>query len=172
MLDFKRFIREIPDYPKKGVSYKDITPLLLEPKIVNHCVDIMLDNIPSNTKIHKVVGIESRGFLLSSILAQRLNAGLVLVRKAGKLPYKTIQKQYDLEYGTDTIEMHVDSIKPDENIIIHDDVLATGGTAKATNELVKESGGIIIQHNFLIELEFLNGRRLLEPEDIFSVMYY
>ena len=172
MLDFKRYIREIPNYPKQGVSYKDITPLLLEPQIVNLCVDAMLDNIPRGMAIHKVVGIESRGFLLSSILAQRLNAGLVLVRKAGKLPYKTIKKEYSLEYGTDAIEMHVDSIHPNENIIIHDDVLATGGTAKATNDLVKESGGNIIQHNFLIELEALKGRQLLDNEDIFSLIFY
>lgn len=172
MLDFKRYIREIPDYPKAGVSYKDITPLLLQPQIVNLCVDVMLENIPKGMPIHKVVGIESRGFLLSSILAQRLNAGLVLVRKAGKLPYKTIKKEYSLEYGTDAIEMHVDAIHPDENIIIHDDVLATGGTAQATNTLVKESGGKIIQHNFLIELEGLEGRKLLHPDDIFSLMFY
>lgn len=172
MLDIKRYIREIPDYPKKGISYKDITPLLLEPHIVNHCIDIMLDHIPKDITIHKVVGIESRGFLLSSIIAQKLNAGLVLVRKAGKLPYKTLKKEYELEYGTDIIEMHVDSINQNENIIIHDDVLATGGTAKAANELVKACGANVIQHNFLIELEFLHGRKLLEPDDVFSVLFY
>lgn len=172
MLDFKQYIREIPDFPKPGISYKDITPLFLEPQVVNLCIEVILDNLPSGVAIHKVVGIESRGFLLSSILAQKLNAGLVLVRKPGKLPYKTHKKSYDLEYGKDNLEIHTDAIKSGDNVLVHDDVLATGGTAKATNELVSHCGGHIIQNNFLIEMEELKGRDQLNGIDIFSLMKF
>lgn len=171
-MDFKDYIREIPNFPKPGINYKDITPLLLEPQIVNLCVEAICDSIPDQKQIHKVVGIESRGFLLSTLIAQKLNAGLVLVRKSGKLPYKTHKQSYSLEYGEDSIEMHIDSIKEGENVLIHDDVLATGGTAKAANQLVKLSGGIVIQNNFLIELEALKGRNQLLDQDIFSLMMY
>lgn len=172
MVDFKQYIREISDFPKPGISYKDITPLFLEPQIVNLCVEAICDNIPNQKQIHKVVGIESRGFLLSTLIAQKLNAGVVLVRKPGKLPYKTHKKGYSLEYGEDSIEMHIDAINDGENVLIHDDVLATGGTAKAANELVKICGGIVVQNNFLIELEALNGRQQLQDQDVFSLMLY
>lgn len=171
-MDFKQYIREIPDFPKPGISYKDITPLFLEPQIVSLCVEAICDNIPNQKQIHKVVGIESRGFLLSTLIAQKLNAGVVLIRKPGKLPYKTHKRSYKLEYGEDTIEMHIDAIKKGDNVLIHDDVLATGGTAKAANELVKISGGNVIQNNFLIELGALKGRQLLSEEDVFSLMMY
>jgi len=171
-MDFKHYIREIPDFPKPGISYKDITPLFLQPQIVNLCVEAICDNIQNKDHIHKVVGIESRGFLLSTLIAQKLNAGVVLVRKPGKLPYKTYKKSYKLEYGEDAIEMHVDAIQKGENVIIHDDVLATGGTAKAANELVEHCGGNVLQNNFLIELEALKGRKLLPTTDIFSLMTY
>jgi adenine phosphoribosyltransferase len=171
-MDFKRYIREIPDFPKPGISYKDITPLFLEPQIVNLCVEAICDNIPNQKQINKVVGIESRGFLLSTLIAQKLNAGLVLVRKPGKLPYKTHKKSYQLEYGEDAIEMHIDAINSGDQVLIHDDVLATGGTARAANELVKACGGIVVQNNFLIELGALNGRQLLTEEDVFSLMMY
>ena len=172
MLDFKQYIREIPDFPKPGINYKDITPLLLEPQIVKLGVEAILDNLPKDINIHKVVGIESRGFLLSSIIAQKLNAGLVLVRKPGKLPHKTHQQSYDLEYGKDTIEIHMDDIKEGENVIVHDDVLATGGTARATNELIRQCGGNLIQNNFIIELKDLKGREQLGNIDFFSLMSY
>lgn len=172
MLDFKDYIREIPDFPKPGISYKDITPLFLEPQIVKLCVEAICDTIPNHKPIHKVVGIESRGFLLSTLIAQKLNAGLVLVRKPGKLPFKTHKESYDLEYGQDSIEIHIDGILPGENVLIHDDVLATGGTAKAANQLVRLSGGIVVQNNFLIELVELNGREKLSGEDIFSLIKY
>ncbi len=171
-MDFKQYIREIPDFPKPGISYKDITPLFLEPQIVSLCVEAICDNIPNQKQIHKVVGIESRGFLLSTLIAQKLNAGVVLIRKPGKLPYKTHKRSYKLEYGEDTIEMHIDAINKGDNVLIHDDVLATGGTAKAANELVKISGGNVIQNNFLIELGALKGRQLLSEEDVFSLMKY
>jgi len=171
-MDFKQYIREVPDFPKPGINYKDITPLFLEPQIINLCVEAICDNIPKQKQIHKVVGIESRGFLLSTLIAQKLNAGMVLVRKPGKLPYKTHKKSYRLEYGVDSIEMHVDAIYEGDNVLIHDDVLATGGTAKAANELVKICGGIVVQNNFLIELEALKGRQQLIDQDIFSLMTY
>ena len=171
-MDFKQYIREIPDFPKPGISYKDITPLFLEPQIVSLCVEAICDNIPNQKQIHKVVGIESRGFLLSTLIAQKLNAGVVLIRKPGKLPYKTHKRSYKLEYSEDTIEMHIDAINKGDNVLIHDDVLATGGTAKAANELVKISGGNVIQNNFLIELGALKGRQLLSEEDVFSLMKY
>ena len=172
MLDFKKYIREIPDFPKQGISYKDITPLFLQPQIVNLCVEAIVDSLPKQTNIHKVVGIESRGFLLATLLAQKLNAGLVLVRKPGKLPHITHKQSYDLEYGQDSVEIHTDDIKQGENVLIHDDVLATGGTARATNELVKRCGGHIIQNNFLIELKDLKGREQLKDVDVFSLISY
>jgi len=172
MLDFKQYIREIPDFPEEGVNYKDITPLFLKPEIVSLCVDAMLESLPKGIKIHKVVGIESRGFLLSTLLSQRLNAGLVLVRKPGKLPHKTHNQSYDLEYGSDSVEIHIDAINNNENVIVHDDVLATGGTAKATNDLVKRCGGNIVQNNFLIELQDLKGRDALVGLDVFSLIRY
>lgn len=171
-MDFKQYIREIEDFPKPGISYKDITPLFLEPQIVNLCVEAICDNLPTQKPIHKVVGIESRGFLLSNLIAQKLNAGLVLVRKPGKLPFKTHKRFYDLEYGQDSIEIHIDGINPGEHVLIHDDVLATGGTAWAANQLVKLSGGIVVQNNFLIELIDLKGRDKLYGEDIFSLIQY
>lgn len=171
-MDFKQYIREIPDFPKAGISYKDITPIFLEPQIIELCVEAICDNIPNREKVNKVVGIESRGFLLSTLIAQKLNAGMVMIRKPGKLPYKTYKKAYKLEYGEDAIEMHIDSIKEGDHVIIHDDVLATGGTAKAANELVKMSGGIVVQNNFLIELGNLNGRNILNEENVFSLIRY
>ena len=171
-MDFKQYIREIPNFPKPGVSYKDITPLFLEPQIVNLCVEAICDNIPQQKQIHKVVGIESRGFLLSTLIAQKLNACVVLVRKPGKLPYKTHKKSYSLEYGEDAIEMHIDAVRKGENVLVHDDVLATGGTAKATNELVEMCGGFVVQNNFLIELESLKGRHHLLNQEIYSLMMY
>ncbi|WP_371815935.1 adenine phosphoribosyltransferase [Flavobacterium sp. CS20] len=140
MTDFKQYIREIENFPKPGINYKDITPLFLRPQIVNLCIESFIYNLPKNIKIHKVVGIESRGFLLSTLLAQRLDAGLVLIRKPGKLPYKTHQESYELEYGKDSLEMHIDAVSKGENVIVHDDVLATGGTAFVANRLVQKSG--------------------------------
>lgn len=155
-MDFKNYIRDIHDFPEKGVTFKDITPLLKDATALQAAADAMLKMI-GNVRVDKVVGMESRGFFFAPILASRLNAGFVPVRKAGKLPSDKISRTYSLEYGKDTLEMHADSIQPGENVIIHDDVLATGGTAKATCELVEALGGKVIQCNFLLELLNLKG---------------
>jgi adenine phosphoribosyltransferase len=125
-----------------------------------------------NQKIDKVIGVESRGFFFGILLAQKLNAGFIPVRKPKKLPFNTISASYELEYGTDTLEMHVDAIQPGDKILIHDDVLATGGTAKAVCELVEQLGGEIVQMNFLMELSFLNGRSKLGDKEIFAALRY
>ncbi|WP_297703636.1 adenine phosphoribosyltransferase [uncultured Eudoraea sp.] len=155
-MDFKNYIRDIHDFPEKGVTFKDITPLLKDATALQAAADAMLKMI-GNVRVDKVVGMESRGFFFAPILASRLNAGFVPVRKAGKLPSDKISRTYSLEYGKDTLEMHADSIQPGESVIIHDDVLATGGTAKATCELVEALGGKVIQCNFLLELLSLKG---------------
>ena len=155
-MDFKNYIRDIHDFPEKGVTFKDITPLLKDANALQAAAEAMLEMI-SDVRVDKVVGMESRGFFFAPILASRLNAGFVPVRKVGKLPSDKISKTYLLEYGKDTLEMHADSIQPGENVIIHDDVLATGGTAKATCELVEALGGKVIQCNFLLELLNLKG---------------
>ncbi len=155
-MDFKNYIRDIHDFPEKGVIFKDITPLLKDANALQAAAEAMLKMI-GNVRVDKVVGMESRGFFFAPILASRLNAGFVPVRKAGKLPSDKISRTYSLEYGKDTLEMHADSIQPGENVIIHDDVLATGGTAKATCELVEALGGKVLQCNFLLELLKLKG---------------
>ncbi|TQD38907.1 adenine phosphoribosyltransferase [Haloflavibacter putidus] len=156
MLDLEKYIRVVPDFPKKGISYKDISPLLMHPEAVEFCVDEFVKNLPT-MQIDKVVGVESRGFFFAMLLAQKLKAGFVPVRKKGKLPYKVLQEAYDLEYGNDWLEIHQDAILPNENVLVHDDVLATGGTARAACNLVKRLEGEIVQCNFLLEIKALNG---------------
>ncbi|ATA68554.1 adenine phosphoribosyltransferase [Capnocytophaga cynodegmi] len=167
----KNKIRDIQDFPKEGVVFKDITPILSDPDAMNKALDLFLKQL-KDVKIDKVVGMESRGFFFGTLLAQRLNAGFVPVRKPGKLPFTTLAQTYDLEYGQDKLEIHSDSIKKGENVLIHDDVLATGGTAEAAVKLVEALGGNIIQLNFLIELTFLNGIKKLENHDVFSILKY
>jgi len=168
---FKALIRDVKDFPKPGIVYKDITPLFKDAKTMQMCADALYDLVDEKS-VDKVVGVESRGFFFATLLAQRLNAGFVPVRKLGKLPYQTVSKTYDLEYGTDTLEMHKDAIIKGERVLIHDDVLATGGTAKAVCELVEELGGIIVQSNFLIELDFLNGRKLIDKYPVKSLINF
>lgn len=167
----KNKIRDIQDFPKEGVVFKDITPILSDPNAMNKALDLFLKQL-KDIKIDKVVGMESRGFFFGTLLAQRLDAGFVPVRKPGKLPFTTLAQTYDLEYGQDKLEIHSDSIKKGENVLIHDDVLATGGTAEAAVKLVEALGGNIIQLNFLIELTFLNGVKKLENHDVFSILKY
>lgn len=155
------YIRDVSDFPKPGILFKDITPLLGNHRAFISCVDQLVDLTPKNVKIDKVIGIEARGFIMGSLIAERLKAGFVPVRKKGKLPYSVKSKRYGLEYGEDTLEIHIDAVKAGENILIHDDVLATGGTAKAVCDLVKELGGVVIQCNFIMELDFLKGRDTL-----------
>lgn len=157
----KEKIREIPDWPKPGINFKDITPLLEDKKLFSKTID-ELARPYLNQKIDKIVGIDARGFLLASALAYKLKTGIAIVRKKGKLPAKTISKKYALEYGSNTIEIHQDSILPGEKILLVDDVLATGGTMKATIDLIKKLEGKIIGINFLIELDYLKGRKILK----------
>ena len=165
-------IRNIPDFPEKGIQFKDITPILLDAKAYELTLSALLE--PYKTlSVDKIVGLESRGFLFGPSLAKDLQAGFVPARKKGKLPYTTTQKEYGLEYGQDVLEMHIDAIKAGEKVIIHDDLLATGGTAKAATELVLELGGQVIGYSFIIELSFLSGKdQLLEGIPIHYIIQY
>jgi adenine phosphoribosyltransferase len=170
-LDLKDTIRDIPDFPKKGIVFKDITTLIGQGDLFHHSID-QIAGYFQNKGIQKVVGIESRGFIIGAPLAYKLKAGLVPIRKKGKLPYKTISATYQLEYGTDTLEMHEDAFAPGENVLLVDDLLATGGTMSATIDLVNRLGGKIVGLGFIIELGFLNGRDKLKGYDIFSLIKY
>tara|TARA_R110002072_G_scaffold124085_3_gene259555 strand:+ start:570 stop:1085 length:516 start_codon:yes stop_codon:yes gene_type:complete len=171
MLNPEDFIRDIPDFPKHGVIFKDITPLLGNTEAMAFCLSELI-NLVEDQKIDKVVGIESRGFFFSTLMAKELNAGFVPIRKSGKLPYKTLKEPYSLEYGMDTLEIHEDAISKGDKVILHDDVLATGGTAKAACKLIENLGGEIVQCNFLIELEFLKGSKRLHRYDVRSLLTY
>jgi adenine phosphoribosyltransferase len=172
MIDaLKSRIRHVPDFPKAGILFYDVTTLLRDPEGFRIAVDRIAAPFASGP-IDIVVGIESRGFILGSAVADRLGAGFVPVRKLGKLPSKTIQATYALEYGTDCLEMHCDAITKGQRVLIVDDLLATGGTASATVQLVKELGGTIVGVAFLIELVGLDGRSRLEGEQVHAVLSY
>lgn len=171
MKTLQSYIRDVPDFPKKGIVFKDVTPLLNNARATELCLSHLKELI-KHKQIDKIVAIESRGFIFGSLLAQKLGAGLVPVRKAGKLPHATISETYQLEYGTDTLEIHKDAIAKGDRVVIHDDLLATGGTAKACCNLVERLGGHIIQCNFIIELGFLNGAKALQPYNVQSVLQY
>lgn len=170
-MTLNQYIRDVQDFPKEGVVFKDITPLLANPKAVRECMALLVNNL-RDRKIDKVVGVESRGFFFATLLAYELNAGFIPVRKPNKLPFDTISASYELEYGTDTLEVHTDALKPGDRVLIHDDVLATGGTAKAVCELVERLGGEIVQCNFLMELSFLNGRDKLGSREVYAPLVY
>lgn len=170
-MKLESYVRNIPDFPKKGVSYKDITPLLLDPDAMRLALKLFMLNLP-HTNIDKVVGIESRGFFFATLLAEKLNAGFIPVRKPGKLPHRTHAENYDLEYGSDTLEIHEDAIKKGEKVLLHDDVLATGGTAQATCKLIEKCGGEIVQCNFLVELQFLKGAQKIKNYGVSSLIKY
>jgi len=170
-MKIENYVRDIQGFPKEGILFKDITPLLNDPIARKKCLSILVESLKGQ-QIDKVVGAESRGFFFGILLAQELNAGFVPVRKPKKLPYETISATYELEYGTDSLEMHTDAIKKGDRVLIHDDVLATGGTAKAVCELVEKSGGEIIQCNFLMELAFLNGRKKIKEYPFFAALTY
>jgi len=170
-MNLENYIRDIQDFPKPGIGFKDITPLLSNPEATSACLDLLASTL-ADKKINKVIGVESRGFFFGILLAQKLNAGFVPVRKPKKLPFETISASYELEYGTDTLEIHIDAIQKGDKVLIHDDVLATGGTAKAVCELVEKLGGEIVQMNFLMELSFLNGREKLGNKEIFAALTY
>ncbi|HET8804286.1 MAG TPA: adenine phosphoribosyltransferase [Aequorivita sp.] len=170
-MNLSKYIRNVEDFPKAGVHFKDITPLLGNREAFNFCLQELAALI-GNEKVDKVVGIESRGFFFGMLLAQKLNAGFVPIRKPGKLPYNTLKEPYQLEYGMDALEIHEDAIKKGERVLLHDDVLATGGTAKAACKLIESLGGEIVQCNFLIELEFLKGNQKLQNQTIKSLLKY
>ncbi|WP_289041452.1 adenine phosphoribosyltransferase [Zobellia russellii] len=170
-MNLKTFIRDIDNFPQEGVVFKDITPLLANARAMQYTLDKLLELV-GDVAIDKVVGMESRGFFFAPLLAQKLNAGFVPVRKPNKLPAAKTSQTYDLEYGTDTLEIHSDAILPGEKILVHDDVLATGGTAKATCNLIERLGGEIVQCNFLIELDFLSGRQKLGDIPAQALLHY
>ncbi|MFZ4619733.1 MAG: adenine phosphoribosyltransferase [Bacteroidota bacterium] len=170
-MDLNAILRTVPDFPKKGIMFKDITTVLKDRDAFRYCVDTMADHY-QDKGITKVIGIESRGFILGAALAYQLNAGFIPVRKPGKLPAPTIRQEYQLEYGTDAIEIHNDAITKGERVLIHDDVLATGGTMKAACALVNSLGGEIAGLSFIIELAFLQPRKKLPGYDIFSLLTY
>jgi len=169
----KQIIRDIPDFPKDGIVFKDITPILADAAAFEKIINTLKERY-SGKQIHKVVGVEARGFIFASALAYALNAGTTMVRKPGKLPYKTYQETYSLEYGTDTIEIHQDAFHENERIILIDDVLATGGTLAATLNLIRNNfkNVEIEEVAFLIELDFLNGREKLKGTPIHSLIHY
>ncbi len=172
METLKSVIRDIPDFPKEGIIFKDITPLLSNPASFKKAIDTLKARY-KNKRIDQVVGVEARGFIFASALAYALGCGVVMVRKPGKLPYKTYQKTYSLEYGEDSIEIHQDAFEKDQKIVIIDDVLATGGTLAACVELVSKNFEVdLVEVGFLIELDFLNGRQKLGNIPIYSMMHF
>lgn len=172
MNKLKALIRNIPDFPSPGIQFKDITPLLADNEGFHEAIDA-LRNRHAGKEIDMVVGIEARGFIFSAALAYALNTGTCLVRKPGKLPHTVHQLSYELEYGTDAVEIHADAFKPGQKILIIDDVLATGGTVSATAELISRNFEVeIVELDFLIELEFLKGREKLEKWPVYSLLQY
>ena len=170
-MDLKKYVRDIQDFPIPGILFRDITTVLNDPNALKYAIDSMAA-LTQGLEFDTVLGPESRGFIFGMPIAYNLGKGFVPVRKAGKLPSETCGKEYSLEYGTAVIEIHRDAITPGKRVVIIDDLLATGGTAKAAAELVQEMGGIVVAQIFFIELEDLNGRKLLAGQDIRSLLVY
>jgi adenine phosphoribosyltransferase len=164
-------VRDVPDFPKKGIVFKDITPILNDPALFRASIDLFLERCRGQ-KIDKIVGIDARGFLFGSAVAYELGVGFVPIRKRGKLPYKTEVAKYSLEYGEAEMEIHTDAMMAGERIVLVDDLLATGGTSAAAAALIRKAGGELLEAQFLIELEFLNGRKQLEPTPVVSFLKY
>ncbi|PKM67143.1 MAG: adenine phosphoribosyltransferase [Firmicutes bacterium HGW-Firmicutes-2] len=171
MMDLKSLIRDVYDFPKEGIVFKDITTVLQDPAGLRFAVD-EFEKALTDVEFDLVVGPESRGFIFGVPLAYNMNKGFIPVRKEGKLPYKTKSKEYDLEYGSAVVEIHMDAIKPGDRVVVIDDLLATGGTSKAMVELIEEMGGIVVKMVYLIELSFLNGREVLKGQDIEAIIKY
>jgi len=169
--ELNKFIRDIPDFPKPGVIFKDITPLLQSADAFCKAIEWMTEPYLQNP-VDYVLGVESRGFVFAAAAAYRLKTGIIPVRKPGKLPWKTLEASYALEYGTDRLQIHQDAIKPGQKVLIVDDVMATGGTAAATAKLVRELGGDIVEACFLIELDFLHGRDKLKDIPLRTLVHY
>ena len=170
-MELKDYIRNIKDYPKEGILFRDITTFLKDKDAFKLAIDKMAEQV-KDKKVDLIVGAESRGFLIGSALAYKMNCGFIPVRKKGKLPYKTISEEYALEYGTDTLFMHEDAIKKGDNVLVVDDLIATGGTALAMIKMVEKLGGNVIGSSFLIELEELNGRKEIEKYPINVLIKY
>jgi adenine phosphoribosyltransferase len=169
--ELKAAVRDVPDFPIKGILFKDITPILHDGRLFRIAVDAFADRL-TGKKVDAVVGIDARGFIFAGAVAYKLGIGFVPVRKKGKLPYKTVVTSYTLEYGSETSEMHIDSLKKGDNVIIVDDLLATGGTAMAAATLVKQLGANITEIDFLIELSFLKGRERLKDYPVYAAIVY
>jgi len=170
-MDLRKYIRDVPDFPKKGIVFKDITPLLCDKDALHYALGALADRF-KDRGITKVVGIESRGYIFAPAIALGLGAGFVPVRKPGKLPWQTVAEEYELEYGKDRLEIHVDAVRPGERVLIVDDLLATGGTASAACRLVKRLQGVVVGSGFLVELSFLEGRARLPGMDVVSLIQY
>jgi adenine phosphoribosyltransferase len=169
--DLERAVRNVPDFPKPGIQFKDITPLLADARLFAGCIDLLVGNFKPGM-VDAVVGIDARGFIFAAAAALRLQAGFVPIRKKGKLPYKTHEQDYALEYGTNTIALHVDALKPGSRVLLVDDLLATGGTAAAAAALLQKVGAKILEVTFLIELSFLSGREKLKGFPVRSLIVY
>jgi adenine phosphoribosyltransferase len=169
-VDLEQYIRDVPDFPKEGIVFKDITPLLADPGGFHRAVDAIVGEF-EDARITKIMGAEARGFIFGGAVAYRLGAGFVPARKPGKLPWETTSAEYKLEYGTDALEVHTDAIREGDRVLIVDDVLATGGTAAAKAELARMSGGEVAGFAFLIELDFLRGRDRLGDEKVFTLIH-
>ena len=169
--EIERAIRNVPDFPKPGIQFKDITPVLADARLFAGSIDLLTERFRPGS-VDAVVGIDARGFIFAAAAAVKLQAGFVPVRKKGKLPYKTIEQDYALEYGHATVAMHVDALKPGARVVLIDDLLATGGTSAAAVELMKKLGAQILEITFLIELKFLNGRQKLKGLPVRSVVVY
>ncbi len=171
MEDLKKLIREVPDFPKKGINFYDITTLLLDPEGLEGTIDALTE-LCRGMQIDTIIGVESRGFIFGTPLAYQLGTGFIPVRKPKKLPSKTVSVSYELEYGTDTLEMHKDAVGKGHRILIVDDLLATGGTAKAVVDLVEKAGGVVAGLLFVIELDFLEGRKKFDGYEVKSLIHY
>ena len=164
-------IRNVPDFPKAGIQFKDITPVLADARLFAGSIDLLTEKFQPGT-VDAVVGIDARGFIFAAAAAKKLNAGFIPVRKKGKLPYKTIEQDYALEYGSATVAIHTDALKPGARVVLIDDLLATGGTSAAAVALMKKLGAKILETSFLIELKFLNGREKLKDHPVRSIVVY
>lgn len=171
MEELKKAIREIPDFPKPGILFYDITTLLRDAKAFARTIEIFRQHYQGR-QVDAVIGIEARGFIFAAAVAYSLGVGFIPVRKPRKLPFRTVSRSYQLEYGTDTLEMHEDAVRPGDNILLIDDLIATGGTARAVAEMIEAQGGRVAGVGFVVELEFLHGRQALPGHDVFSILKY
>jgi adenine phosphoribosyltransferase len=170
-MDLRNYIRDIPDFPKPGILFKDITPLLAQPSALQYAIQAMANHYPAES-VDVVAAVEARGFLFAAPLALLLSKPLVPLRKPGKLPFRTHALQYDLEYGSAELEVHIDAVPPGARVLLIDDLLATGGTMRAGCQLIERAGGKVMGCVFLVELTFLGGRRQLQPFEVFSLIQY